>query len=384
MRRLLPLVCVLVLVDTMLYAALTPLLPHFAAELHLSKAAAGLLVAAYAAGALVGALPGGLAAVRMGPRRAVLAGLALMGCSILGFAFAHSYGALLLARFAQGVGSAFTWSGAFAWLLAVAPVSRRGEMIGTAMGAAVAGELLGPVVGAVAALAGRTAIFTALAGLAVVLAIVTMRIASAPPEDSSLAALRGAIVHRPFALGIGLLALGSLLFGMLAVLGPLHLAGAGWGAAAIGAVWLLGGAVEASISPLLGRISDRRGPLWPVRRTLRVCVPVSLALVLGVGPLAYAALLVLASCTYGTLFTPAFALIAEGAEDVKLAQGMAFGVLNAAWAIGAMVGPAAAGAIAAATGEQIPFVLAAGACAVALAIVAPVGVAWRSRQGYAR
>ena len=59
MRRLLLLVCGLVCVDTMLYAALTPLLPRFAHDLHLSKAGAGVLVAAYAAGALVGGLPGG-------------------------------------------------------------------------------------------------------------------------------------------------------------------------------------------------------------------------------------------------------------------------------------------------------------------------------------
>jgi hypothetical protein len=46
MRRLLILVCALVAVDTMLYAALTPLLPHFADTLHLSKTGAGVLVAA--------------------------------------------------------------------------------------------------------------------------------------------------------------------------------------------------------------------------------------------------------------------------------------------------------------------------------------------------
>ena len=69
------------------------------------------------------------------------------------------------------------------------------------------------------------------------------------------------------------------------------------------------------------------------------------------------------------LFTPAFALIADGAERVRLAQGMAFGLMNAAWATGAIVGPAAGGAIAAATGDWIPFVLAAAVCASALALI---------------
>jgi len=91
MRRLLLLVCALVWVDTLLYAALTPLLPHFEETLGLSKTGVGVLVAAYAAGALVGGLPGGAAAARLGPRRAVLVGLALMGLASLGFAFANGF-----------------------------------------------------------------------------------------------------------------------------------------------------------------------------------------------------------------------------------------------------------------------------------------------------
>src|SRR4029079_11288625 len=105
MRLLLVLVCALVAVDTMLYAALTPLLPHFAHDLHLSKAGAGVLVAAYAAGALVGGLPGGLATARLGARRAVFIGLALMGLSSLAFAFVHGFWPLPRARLAPWWGS---------------------------------------------------------------------------------------------------------------------------------------------------------------------------------------------------------------------------------------------------------------------------------------
>ena len=48
---------------------------------------------------------------------------------------------------------------------------------------------------------------------------------------------------------------------------------------------------------------------------------------------------------------------------------MAFGLMNAAWALGALVGPAAGGAVAAATGDVVPFLVAAGLCAAALAAV---------------
>jgi MFS family permease len=369
MRRLLLLVCALVAVDTMLYAALTPLLPHFAHTLHLSKAGAGVLVAAYAAGALVGGLPGGAAAARLGAQRAVLVGLTLMGLSSLGFAFADSYGTLAAARFLQGAGSGFTWAGAFAWLLAAAPRERRGELIGSAMGAAVFGALFGPVVGAAAALLGRNVVFTALAALAVVLAVWTLRLESIPPEAPSVSAMRRALRNPLFAGGLALMALPSFLFGVLSTLAPLHLSAAGWGAAAIGAVWLVSAALETAVSPIAGRVVDRRGILFPVQAALTAGVAVSVGLAIGPRPLAYVPLIVLAGGAYGTLFTPAFALIAEGAERVGLPQGMAFGLMNAAWAMGALIGPAAGGAVAEASGDVVPFLLSATFCAGALAAV---------------
>jgi len=293
----------------------------------------------------------------------------LMGLASLGFAFAHGFWPLAGARFLQGVGSGFTWAGAFAWLLAATPGQRRGEVIGTAMGAAVFGALLGPAVGAAAALLGRDVVFTALAGLAIVFAVWTLRIDPIPPDEPSVAAMRRALRDSLFVGGLLLMALPSLLFGVLSTLAPLHLAAAGWGAAAIGAVWLVGAALETGISPAVGRVLDRRGVLLPIQLALMTAVPITVALALGPRPAVYVPLVVLAGGAYGALFTPAFALIAEGAERTGLPQGMAFGLMNAAWAMGALVGPAAGGAVAAATGDVVPFLFSAGFCAAALAAV---------------
>jgi MFS family permease len=369
MRRLVLLVSSLVFVDAMLFAALTPLLGHFAHELHLSSATAGVLVAAYAAGALVGGLPGGVAAARMGPRRAVLTGLSLMAVASVGFAFAGNLDQLMATRFLQGIGSAFTWAGAFAWLIAASPRERRGTMIGTAMGAAVFGALFGPVLGAVAAETGRAVVFCGVSALAGVLAVMTLSMPSRPPERPSAAALRRAVSNREFLSGLGLLALASLLVGVLTVLAPLHLSHAGWGPTAIGAVWLVAGALEAVESPLVGRVSDRRGTRIPVLYALAAAGIVSLVLTLGLAAVPYALLIVVASSFYGIPFTPSFALIAEGADRSGLAQGMAFGMMNAAWALGAMAGPAGAGALDSATGEKFPFLLAAAACLVTVAVL---------------
>ena len=365
-RRLLLLVAVLVGVDTMLYSALTPLLPHFAHEFGFSKSRAGVLVAAYAAGALVGGLPGGVAAARLGARRAVLVGLTLMGLASLGFAFAGGFWTLFAARFVQGGGSGFTWAGALAWLLAAAPRERRGELLGGALGAAVFGALFGPVIGAAAAIAGRAPVFAALAALSLVLGAWALRLETPPAEEPSAAAIARALRNRQFIGGLLVMAMPSLLFGILSVLAPLHLAAAGWGAAAIGAVWLTSAALEAAQAPFVGRWTDRRGRLQPVRAALAVGLVCSLGLAAGGRPLAYVPLIVLASLAWGALFTPAFALLADGAEAAGLPQGMAFGFMNAAWALGAVAGPAAGGAIAGATADWIPFALAAVVCGLGL------------------
>src|SRR3954471_15010819 len=169
MRRLVAFVCVVVFVDTMFYAAITPLLPALRDQYDLSKTAAGVLAAAYPAGTFLGAIPGGWLASRVGTRPTVLLGLALMVAASVAFAFASSVLALDIARFAQGLGGAATWAGALGWLIGAAPRERRGELIGTALAAAVAGALFGPALGALADSLGQEPVFGAIAVLGTVM-----------------------------------------------------------------------------------------------------------------------------------------------------------------------------------------------------------------------
>src|SRR5439155_2769125 len=117
MRRLLFLTGAVVFVDTLFFAALTPLLPHYAQSLGLGKAGAGVLSAAYPAGAFLGAIPSGLVASRVGVKPTVLAGLTTVAACTVLFGIADSAWQLDLARFAQGLASAFSWTGALAWLV---------------------------------------------------------------------------------------------------------------------------------------------------------------------------------------------------------------------------------------------------------------------------
>ena len=142
MRRLLVLVGAIVLVDTMFFTALTPLLSHYVDELDLGKGGAGLLQAMYPLGALLAAIPGGMAAARFGVKPTVLIGLSLLALTTAAFGLADSVWALDLARFMQGVSSAFSWTGSLAWLVAASSPGRRGQLIGSAFGAAIAGAFL--------------------------------------------------------------------------------------------------------------------------------------------------------------------------------------------------------------------------------------------------
>src|SRR5829696_2438285 len=186
MRRLFPLVAAVILVDTMFYAAIAPLLPHYVDELGISKSAAGVLSASYAAGTLVAALPSGWLAARLGVRRTMLTGLALLGVSSLAFAFARDVAVLDAARFAQGVGGACAWTGGLSWLLATTPRERRGQVIGSALAAAIAGVLLGPVLGGAATVLGPEPVFATVTAIAAALAawaISTPAVAPAPPPS---------------------------------------------------------------------------------------------------------------------------------------------------------------------------------------------------------
>lgn len=380
-RRLLVLVCAVVLVETLFFAALTPLLPELSREFGLSKTGVGVLSGAYPAGGIVGALCGAWLATRAGLRATTVVGMLVLAICCAGFGLADQVWLLDTLRFAQGIGAAIAWTGGLAWLAAEAPPERRGELLGIALGAAVTGALLGPLVGGAARLTGRPVAFASVALLGVVLAICAARMpAPGPPLRQPLRLLVSALRNADVISGVWLIALPSLLFGCLTVLGPLSLDAVGVGALGLTIFWLVSAAAGAAQSPLLGRWSDRRGRLEPIRVGLIASIAVSLTIPLADRRATLIALVLAASIIYNSFWVPGGALLTEAAESHGLGPGFSFALFNFSWAPAGAVGSIAGGWLADLLGNGTAYLVLASICAVTLCVITPRRVAIRPAE----
>lgn len=367
-RRLVVVIGAVVFVDTMFYAAIAPLLPELAHSLHLSKLSAGVLAASYPAGVLAAAIPGGILAVRIGPKNTVYVGLGLLAGSTLAFGFVQNLALLDLARLVEGIGSACAWAGGLAWIVADAPPDRRGAMIGAALGAAIGGSLFGPVVGAVANGIGRGLAFSAVVvlSLGLILAARTLPLARAP-SGQGVKELGRALRSRRLLAAMWLVGLPAIVSGVLNVLGPLRLHVFGAGAAAVGAAYLSAAAAEGVVTPVIGRLSDRRGRIAPLRAGLILTIALTACFTLPATAAALAVLIVATAAALGTFWAPAMAMLSDAAEERRLDQALAAALMNLGWAVGAIVGETGGGAIAKTAGDGLPMYVVAGLCGVTLA-----------------
>jgi len=369
-HRVLLLVSATVLVDTMFFAAITPLLPAYQDALGLSKTAAGLLSAAYPAGTLIASLPAGWLAGRIGAKQTTATGLALVAVTSVVFGQATNIELLDGARFVQGLGGACTWAGGLAWLIGVTPADRRGQTIGAALGAAVFGVLLGPVIGGAATATSPQLVFSLVGALAVVLlAWAATTPGAARRRQSSWRELATALRARRLQMAVWLFTLPAFFIGAVHVLVPLRLDDLGARGLTIGALFVAAAGVEAALNPVMGRLSDDRGRLPLLRIGLIGAAAGAVLLPLPAGVWLLGAVLIAAAVALSFFWAPAAALLSDASESSGLDQGFAFGLMNLAWAAGQVLGGAGGGALADATADAVPYAILALLCVLTLVAV---------------
>lgn len=128
-----------------------PILPLYAREFGVSRAAAGGLISAFAVARLVFDLLGGGAVDRIGTRRMMSAGAVLVIVSSVLAALAPTYGILVVARVLEGAGSAAFALAANVYLIVTVPRERRGRTMALFQTGLLGGISVGPFVGGRAA-----------------------------------------------------------------------------------------------------------------------------------------------------------------------------------------------------------------------------------------
>jgi predicted MFS family arabinose efflux permease len=377
------LVKVLFVLEASLYAAVTPVLPHYARELGASKAAVGVLAAGYAGGLVPGSLLGGWMAARAGVRRTTLVGLVVFACAVVPFGFAANIAALDLLRVAQGVGCGFIWGGALTWVIATTQRSRRGEVLGSVIGAAVFGTLLGPMLGTLAVAVGTKPVFTAVGLLALALsAWVLSHDDPGHPSPGPRTPIAKLLRSRALTLAVWLVMLEASTMGATNALVPLRMSRLGASGVAIGATFLLAAGLRSLLAPFAGRFSDRREATLPIVLGLLAAAPLMVLM-----PLPHSAwgLALLTTIALGGPLTayliPAVSLLTESAEQLGVALSVATTLFNLAYAIGETVGAPAAADLAQITSDAIPFLVVAALMVLTIPVVSAQRSASRRPRG---
>ena len=251
--------------------AIVPIIPLAARDRGASIATAGVLAALLAVGQILGDVPAGALAARVGDRRAMLAAAALSVLALVGCALAASlvvFGAALLVT---GAANAVFLLARQAYLTEITPPLYRARALSTLGGVGRVGLFVGPLLGAaVVQVAGTAAVFwlavvmSAVAGVVVLVVPDVTEHATAARRLAPRVPLRRVLSDhwRVFVtLGVGVLLVGAARGARQVVL-PLWGEHLGLAPAVTSLVFGLSGAVDAAVFYPAGRLMDRRGRLW--------------------------------------------------------------------------------------------------------------------------
>jgi MFS family permease len=350
-----------VFLDALLMFAIVPLLPQYARDLHLSKTQAGVAVGAYSGAVLLGSPIVGHWGPRLGARRVTIFGVALLSIATLALAGVSTFAGLFAVRVGQGASSAVSWTAGMAWLSEASSAGERGRVLGLAMSCASVGTLVGPVVGGTLGSAyGVKWPFVILGAAAAVLLVACLAAPPAPeaPEAMPARALLRRVGGSRLVVGaLVVMTLVATVSGTLDTLVPLRMGQAGYSALAITALLTAAGVLATGCNYGVGRLFDRVGGLpIAIVSMLATAALVAVPVVFTSAAVVIAVFLASTPPIAGQ-YAVAFPLCAAGADRERVSHAAVFGLLNVAWGLGFLVGPAAGAAIAQASSDQVTYAI---------------------------
>jgi MFS family permease len=348
--------------------AVLPVLPRFVhGPLDAGNVAVGLVIGSYAiTGLLLRPFAGRLADQR-GRKPAVLLGSSLV--AVGGFMYLLPLGVLGLvaARLVLGAGEGAVFTAGSAWIVDLAPVERRGRVIGLYGLAVWSGLSIGPLIGELILHASGYTMVWLFAGVAPLIgALVATRLPDpfhpVPAAEDEHHALIEREAVRP---GIAL-ALGSIGYATVAAFVVLHLdaRGVGHGATVFGAF-----ATMVVLTRLIGGdLPDRVGPV-------RVAIAAAVVEAIGLTTMALAQSLPVAlagalamGAAFSLLYPSLSLIVVNRVSDTR--RGAALGTFTAFFDAGVGLGAPLAGAAAALTSYEGAFLLSAAIALVSATTIA--------------
>ena len=349
--------------------AVLPVLPRFVrGPLDAGNVAVGVVIGSYAiTGLLLRPFAGRLADHR-GRKPTVLLGSALVAVGGFMYLLPLGVGGLVAARLVLGAGEGTVFTAGSAWIVDLAPVERRGRVIGLYGLAVWSGLSIGPLIGELLLHASGYTLVWVFAGVAPLIgAVIATRLPD--PFHPVPAAEEGehhALIEREAVRPGAALALGSIGYATVAAFVVLHLEarGVGHGATVFGAF-----ATMVVLTRLIGGdLPDRIGPV-------RVAIAAALVEAVGLSTIAIAHSLPVAlagALAMGAAFSllyPSLSLIVVNRVSDRR-RGAALGTFTAFFDAGVGFGAPLAGAAAALSGYEGAFLLSAGIALVSATTIA--------------
>ncbi len=343
------------LLEALVYGLIAPLVPHYARVLSAASGELGIIFAVYSLALLLASFPAGMACDLWGRRHVLLAGLVMLLTSTLFFAWAQNLWLMIVSRIFQGAAGAAIWTAVLAATASLFPHGERGRRLGLMMAVTGLGTIAGPVFsGLTFKLWGYQAPFllTALAITPVTLAFVRLPLPEtnrdSAAETTGLGGFLQSLGDKDMALVLLLVTAGSFSFGMLEPLLPLHLSRVfQMDSGEIGVFFGCLSLAYSGVEPLWGYLSDRVG-YWRMILTGLTGTVVILPVLALVDQLL---ILYVTGCLYSfvccAMLVPCLPLLAKY-SDARGGNnyGRHFGLVNASYSVGLLLGPAVGGLVA--------------------------------------